>query len=117
MKEYLGIVPSLDGDGVLQDVHWSMGAFGYFPTYTLGNLYAVQFYEQAKHEIPHIEDEIAAGQLMVLRRWLGQKIHRWGRMFTPDHLAQRVTGVSLNPEPFLRYIERKYGELYQLDKA
>ena len=54
MKEYLGIVPSLDGDGVLQDVHWSMGAFGYFPTYTLGNLYAVQFYEQAKHEIPHI---------------------------------------------------------------
>ena len=117
MKEYLGIVPSLDGDGVLQDVHWSMGAFGYFPTYTLGNLYAVQFYEQAKHEIPHIEDEIAAGQLMVLRRWLGQKIHRWGRMFTPDHLAQRVTGVSLNPEPFLRYIERKYGELYRLDKA
>ena len=66
MKEYLGIVPSLDGEGVLQDVHWSMGAFGYFPTYTLGNLYAVQFYEQAKHEIPHIEDEIAAGQLMVL---------------------------------------------------
>jgi carboxypeptidase Taq len=54
---------------------------------------------------------------MVLRRWLGQKIHRWGRMFTPDHLAQRVTGVSLNPEPFLRYIERKYGELYRLDKT
>ena len=65
MQEYLGIVPSLDGEGVLQDVHWSMGAFGYFPTYTLGNLYAVQFYEQAKLEIPHIEDEIAAGQLMV----------------------------------------------------
>jgi len=52
----------------------------------------------------------------VLRRWLGQKIHRWGRMFTPDHLAQRVTGVGLSPEPFLRYVERKYGELYGLDK-
>lgn len=116
MKEYLGIVPSADGEGVLQDVHWSMGAFGYFPTYTLGNLYAVQFYEQAKLEIPHIEDEIAAGQLMILRRWLAQKIHRWGRMFTPDHLTQRVTGVSISPEPFLRYIERKYGELYQLEK-
>jgi carboxypeptidase Taq len=116
MKEYLGIVPSLDAEGVLQDVHWSMGAFGYFPTYTLGNLYAVQFYEQAKLEIPHIEEEIAAGQLMVLRRWLGQKIHRWGRLFTPDHLAQRVTGVSLNPEPFLRYVEHKYGELYRLEK-
>ena len=92
MEEYLGIVPSNDAEGVLQDVHWSFGAFGYFPTYTLGNLYSVQFYEQAKLEIPHLEDEIAAGQLMVLRRWLEQKIHRWGRMFTPDHLSRRVTG-------------------------
>ena len=114
MEEYLGIVPSDDAEGVLQDVHWSFGAFGYFPTYTLGNLYSVQFYEQAKQEIPHLEDEIAAGQLMVLQRWLGQKIHRWGRMFTPDHLAQRVTGKSLDPEPFLSYVERKYGELYHL---
>jgi len=114
MEEYLGIVPSNDAEGVLQDVHWSLGAFGYFPTYTLGNLYSVQFYEQAKLEIPHLEDEIAAGQLMVLQRWLGQKIHRWGRMFTPDHLAQRVTGKSLDPEPFLSYAERKYGELYRL---
>ena len=114
MHDYLGITPHTDAEGVLQDVHWSFGAFGYFPTYTLGNLYAVQFYEQARQEIPHLEDEIAAGQLMVLRRWLGQKIHRWGRMFTPDRLAQRVTGTSISPEPFLHYVERKYGELYQL---
>lgn len=114
MEEYLGIVPSNDAEGVLQDVHWSFGAFGYFPTYTLGNLYSVQFYEQAKLEIPHLEDEIAAGQLMVLQRWLGQKIHRWGRMFTPDHLSRRVTGKSLDPEPFLTYVEKKYGELYKL---
>jgi carboxypeptidase Taq len=114
MEEYLGIAPSNDAEGVLQDVHWSLGAFGYFPTYTLGNLYSVQFYEQAKLEIPHLEDEIAAGQLMVLQCWLGQKIHRWGRMFTPDHLAQRVTGRSLDPEPFLSYVEKKYGELYRL---
>jgi carboxypeptidase Taq len=114
IKEYLGIVPTSDADGVLQDVHWSLGAFGYFPTYTIGNLYAVQFYEQARLEIPHLEDEIAAGQLLVLRRWLEQKIHRWGRTFTPDHLAQRVTGKSLNPDPFLSYVERKYGELYKL---
>ena len=114
MQDYLGIVPKSDAEGVLQDVHWSFGAFGYFPTYTLGNLYSVQFFEQAKLEIPHLEDEIAAGQLMVLRRWLEQKIHRWGRMFTPDHLAQRVTGTSVNPEPFLRYVEKKYGEIYQL---
>ena len=115
MEEYLGIVPSNDAEGVLQDVHWSFGAFGYFPTYTLGNLYSVQFYEQAKLEIPHLEDEIAAGQLMVLQRWLGQKIHRWGRMFTPDHLSRRVTGKSLDPEPFLTYVEKKYGELYRLE--
>jgi carboxypeptidase Taq len=114
MEEYLGIIPSNDAEGVLQDVHWSFGAFGYFPTYTIGNLYSVQFYEQAKLEIPHLEDEIAAGQLMVLQRWLGQKIHRWGRMFTPDHLSRRVTGKSLDPEPFLSYVEKKYGELYKL---
>jgi len=114
MQDYLGITPAHDGEGVLQDVHWSFGAFGYFPTYTLGNLYSVQFFEQATLEIPHLDEEIAAGQLMVLRRWLEQKIHRWGRMFTPDHLAQRVTGKSLNPEPFLTYLEKKYGELYKL---
>ncbi|MBH0190769.1 MAG: carboxypeptidase M32 [Nitrospira sp.] len=114
MEEYLGIVPISDAEGVLQDVHWSFGAFGYFPTYTLGNLYSVQFFEQAKLEIPHLEDEIAAGQLMVLRRWLEQKIHRWGRMFTPDHLAQRVTGGTISPDPFLAYVEKKYGEIYQL---
>ncbi len=99
MKDYLGIVPTSDAEGVLQDVHWSFGAFGYFPTYTLGNLYSAQFFEQAKLEIPHLEDEIAAGRLLVLRRWLEQKIHRWGRMFTPAHLAQRVTGSTVSPEP------------------
>ena len=114
MEEYLDIVPANDAEGVLQDVHWSFGAFGYFPTYTLGNLYSVQFYEQAQREIPQLEEKITAGQLIELRRWLGQKIHRWGRMFTPDHLAQRVTGKSLDPEPFLSYVEKKYGEIYKL---
>jgi carboxypeptidase Taq len=114
MEEYLGITPTSDAEGVLQDVHWSFGAFGYFPTYTLGNLYSVQFFEQAKLELPRLEEDIAAGQLLRLRRWLEQKIHRWGRMFTPDHLARRVTGATISPEPFLSYAEKKYGELYQL---
>lgn len=114
MRDYLGIVPDRDAEGVLQDVHWSFGAFGYFPTYTLGNLYAVQFYEQAKQEITNLEEHIAQGQLLELRRWLEQKIHRWGRTFTPDHLARRVTGKSVSPAPFLRYLEQKYGELYEL---
>lgn len=114
MHDYLGITPTTDTEGVLQDVHWSFGAFGYFPTYTLGNLYAVQFFNQAKLELPQLEADMAAGHMLGLRRWLEQKIHRWGRMFTPDHLAQRVTGTSLSPEPFLTYVEQKYGDLYRL---
>lgn len=114
MQEYLGIRPPNDAEGVLQDVHWSLGAFGYFPTYTLGNLYAAQFYNQARHEIPHFDVEIEAGRLTVLTKWLNQKIHRWGRMFTAEHLLERVTGQPLSPEPFLDYLEQKYGELYRL---
>ncbi|MBM4124942.1 MAG: carboxypeptidase M32 [Nitrospira sp.] len=114
MKNCLGLVPERDAEGVLQDVHWSLGAFGYFPTYTLGNLYAVQFYDQACLELPNLEAEIEAGRLTVLTKWLNQKIHRWGRSFTADHLAQRVTGRSLSPEPFLAYLEKKFGTLYGL---
>lgn len=114
MRAYLNIVPDRDADGVLQDIHWSMGSFGYFPTYTLGNLYSVQFYNQARMELPGLEEEIEAGRLIVLRQWLQQKIHHWGRMFTADRLVERVTGGPLNPEPWLSYVERKYGELYHL---
>jgi carboxypeptidase Taq len=115
MRDYLGLVPARDAEGVLQDVHWSLGAIGYFPTYTLGNLYAVQFYDQASKELPNLEGEIEAGQLTVLTKWLNQKVHRWGRTFTADHLVRRVTGRSLSPEPFLSYLEKKFGELYRLD--
>ena len=114
MQTYLDITPERDADGILQDVHWAMGSFGYFPTYTLGNLYAVQFFDQAKREVAHLEDDIATGQLLALRRWLAQKIHRWGRTFPPEQLAERVTGTGLSPEPFLRYIEQKYAQLYDL---
>jgi carboxypeptidase Taq len=114
MRDYLGIVPDSDADGVLQDVHWSFGAFGYFPTYTLGNLYAVQFFNQARQELTRLDEQLARGQLLELRHWLEQKIHRWGRTFTPDHLAQRVTGKSVSPGPFIRYLEHKYGEIYKL---
>ena len=114
MRTYLGIVPETDSAGVLQDVHWSLGAIGYFPTYTLGNLYAAQFYDQARMEIADLDDHIAAGRLTILTKWLNQKIHRWGRTFTVEHLVQRVTGGTLSPEPFLQYVEQKYGQLYRL---
>ncbi len=114
MSSYLGITPERDADGVLQDVHWSLGAFGYFPTYTIGNLYAAQFYQQAHREIPDFDAQIARGELAALTQWLNQKIHRWGRTFTADQLAERVTGHTLTPEPFLSYLHNKFGELYQL---
>ena len=114
MQSYLGIVPPNDAEGVLQDVHWSFGAFGYFPTYALGNLYAAQLYDQAHRDIQDLDAEIEGGRLTVLKKWLNQKIHRWGRMFTAEHLMQRVTGQALNPEPFLEQLEKKYGELYEL---
>jgi carboxypeptidase Taq len=114
MRTYLGLVPPTDAEGVLQDVHWSLGAFGYFPTYSLGNLYAVQLFEQARREITGLEAEIEGGRLVTLTKWLNQKVHRWGRTFTAEHLLRRVTGSPLSPEPFLAYVEQKYGELYQL---
>jgi carboxypeptidase Taq len=114
MGRYLGIRPKKDSDGVLQDVHWAAGAIGYFPTYTLGNLYAVQFFEQANKEIPGLTKKIERGELIPLKSWLNEKIHRWGRTYRADELIQRVTGGPLSPEPFIRYIEEKYGEIYRL---
>ncbi|GJL63511.1 MAG: carboxypeptidase M32 [Nitrospirales bacterium] len=112
MHDYLGITPDNDTNGVLQDVHWSFGAFGYFPTYTLGNLYAAMIYEQAKQEIPNLEPGLAEGNLLSLKEWLNQKIHRWGRQYSPEELVRRVTGQDLSPEPFLNYLEHKFGNLY-----
>ena len=114
MKSYLGIVPPTDREGVLQDVHWSLGAIGYFPTYTLGNLYSVQFFNQARRDIPDLPDRIARGDLLSLKAWLNERIHRWGRLYTADELVRRLTGEPLSPVHFLTYLENKYGELYKL---
>ena len=103
VKSYLGIVPRNDAEGVLQDVHWSLGAFGYFPTYTLGNLYAAQLYEQVQKEIPNLDAEIEAGRLTVLTKWfqskdppLGPHVHR-----RTSHAARdRGATVRAIPEAF-----------------
>jgi len=114
MQDYLGITPDSDTNGVLQDVHWSFGAFGYFPTYTLGNLYASMFYEQAKQDIPNLENSLAEGNMLPLKEWLNQHIHQCGRQYPPEELVRRVTGQTLCPEPFLNYLEHKFGDLYDL---
>jgi len=112
MKEYLGVVPERDADGILQDIHWAIGAFGYFPTYTLGNLYAAMLYQQACKDLPNIEADIAQGRLIPLKEWLNEKIHRWGRQFTSEEIIQQVTGENLSAEPFLQYLETKIEKVY-----
>ncbi|MCX7750249.1 MAG: carboxypeptidase M32 [Candidatus Bipolaricaulota bacterium] len=114
MGEYLGVVPPDDARGVLQDVHWSGGMFGYFPSYALGNLYAAQLTEAAAREIPDLWGKVARGEFLPIREWLREKVHRHGQVYLPEELCRRVTGEGLSPEPFLRYVRRKYGEVYGL---
>jgi carboxypeptidase Taq len=114
MEKYLGIVPPDDARGVLQDVHWADGYIGYFPSYALGNLLAVQFYNQALAEIPDLPEQIARGQFGALRGWLRDNIHVHGKKFTPTELVRRVTGKDMNAAPFLAYLQAKYTEIYGL---
>lgn len=114
MKAFLGIEPPDDRDGVLQDIHWSHGSFGYFPTYTLGNLYAAQFYRAAEREIPGLTERIARGELLPLRDWLRDRIHRPGMTYRASELVQHVTGEALSADYFLAYVAGKYGSLYRL---
>lgn len=114
MKEYVGVVPDSDSSGVLQDIHWSQGAFGYFPTYTLGNLLSVQFFDQAVQENPEIPDLIRRGEFDALRIWTNERIHRYGAMYPPMEIVRRVTGRGLDSRPYLNYLRAKYGEIYGL---
>jgi carboxypeptidase Taq len=111
MQRLLGVDVPDDAQGVLQDVHWGAGLFGYFPTYTLGNLVAPQLWTQLKADLPEIETQIARGELAPLREWLGEHIHRHGRKFPPRELLHRATGESLQPEPFLDYLRAKLADV------
>jgi carboxypeptidase Taq len=112
-KKYFGDTPGTDRDGVLQDVHWSYGAFGYFPSYALGNLYGAQLLKKMKTDIP-FEQTIREGNLLPVKGWLDQNIHRYGSLHLPDDLMKIVTGESLNPKYFIEYLSEKYSLLYDL---
>ncbi|MCP4216020.1 MAG: carboxypeptidase M32 [bacterium] len=114
MKSYLGIEPSTDSEGVLQDVHWSMGLFGYFPTYMLGNLYSAQFSHKMVKDIPDLSAAVAEGRLEVPLQWLRTNIHNHGNIYQPGELVKMVTGESLNINYFTDYIKSKYHEIYRL---
>jgi carboxypeptidase Taq len=114
MKKYLGIEVPSDSVGVLQDVHWSIGLFGYFPTYLLGAIYASQFFKKAEMEIPELHNEMKSGNFKSLREWLKVKIHQKGSLIpSGDKLTEEVTGQPLNPSLFLNYLNDKYTKLYQ----
>jgi len=114
MKEYLGIVPRDYKMGVMQDVHWSMGAIGYFPSYALGNLYAAQFLKQAEKDHPDIWNTVRAGEFTVLLNWLRKNIHSLGRRLDPLDLVQSVTREKLSPKPFIQYLNDKYNKIYNI---
>jgi carboxypeptidase Taq len=112
MRDYLGLQAPDVSRGVLQDVHWSDMSFGYFPTYALGNVVSVQLWEKAVADLGDLDEQFERGEFGPLREWLGEHVHRHGRAFAPQELLQRVTGSAIDAAPYLRYLERKLGELY-----
>jgi len=114
MERYLGITPLDDACGVLQDVHWSMGAFGYFPSYMLGNLYAAQIFAKLRSEIADLDERIASGDFEPLLAWLRENVHRLGGIYEPNELIERITGEGLDPSYFVTYVKEKYSDIYRL---
>lgn len=112
MEKYLGVEPPDDARGCLQDIHWSGGAIGYFPTYTLGNLYAAQFFEQARKDLGDLDAQFASGQFAPLLGWLREHIHHQGMKYSPRQLVKRVTGQDLQPTALLAHLRRKASDLY-----
>lgn len=112
--KYFGITPKNDAEGCLQDVHWSAGLIGYFPTYSLGNLYAAQFYVKAEEDIRYLDDQFASGNFTELKAWLNKNIHAHGQRYRAAKLVEVVTGKKLNHKYAMSYLKSKYGELYGL---
>ncbi|HEX8523760.1 MAG TPA: carboxypeptidase M32 [Tepidisphaeraceae bacterium] len=114
MKKYLGLTPPDDAKGCLQDIHWAGGSIGYFPTYTLGNLYAAQYFEQARKDIGDLDALFAQGNFRPLLDWLRKNIHQHGRRYRARDLVQRVTGQPLSAQPLLNHLKRKVQDLYRV---
>jgi carboxypeptidase Taq len=113
-QEYLGITPPNDTLGVLQDIHWSGGMLGYFPTYALGTILSSQLYEAALSAHPDIPQDTARGSFDTLRGWLTENIYQHGRKYLPNELIERATGRPLETGPYIRYLRTKFGDIYRL---
>jgi carboxypeptidase Taq len=117
MKEYLGIDVPNDAQGVLQDVHWSFGGFGYFPTYSLGNVVSVQIWERIREALPDLDEQIENGEFGALRAWLGEHLHQYGRKFMPQEMLERLVGGPMDAGPYIRYLKDKMGGIYGLTEV
>ncbi|WP_026476902.1 carboxypeptidase M32 [Alkaliphilus transvaalensis] len=115
MEEYLGIRPEKDSEGVLQDMHWSGGMLGYFPTYSLGNIYAAQFTNQMKKDLANYHNLVETGDFKEILKWLKDNIHCYGRLLEPSELVEKVTGEGINPKHLIQYLKEKYSEIYQVE--
>ncbi len=111
-EKYFGIKVDNIANGCLQDVHWAAGLFGYFPTYSLGNLYSAMFFDQAKKEMPDIYEQFERGEFLTLRNWLKEKIHQHGFRYRAAELCKKVTGKELSHKPLMKYMTEKYSEIY-----
>jgi carboxypeptidase Taq len=114
MNEYIGITPPDEATGVLQDIHWSYGNIGYFSTYALGNLISAQLWEKINKDIRGLDDQIRTGKFDELLGWLRANVHRYGRKYNPQDLVQKVTGSKISSAPYVRYLTRKYSDIYGL---
>ena len=113
-KKHLGVTVPDDKKGCLQDVHWSHGSFGYFPTYSLGSFYAAQFYDAASKAHPNLEEEIGKGNTSLLLQWLRKEVHQKGRFHNSEELCQEITGSGLDASHFINYLLHKYVSIYNL---
>ncbi|WP_368504394.1 carboxypeptidase M32 [Alkalihalophilus sp. As8PL] len=113
MEEYLGIKPEHDGEGVLQDVHWSFGAFGYFPSYALGYIYSAQLKEALVKDLPNFDELIRTGEYAPIRQWMTDNVHQYGKMKKPAEIIKDITGGGIDSKPLVRYLEEKYRRLYK----
>lgn len=111
-EHYIGTKPKNDTIGVLQDVHWSIGAIGYFPTYAIGTMYAAQLWNQIEKDTKNVDTLLEKGKYEPIKNWLNQKVHRYGRSLSADEIIKKATGEGLNPNHFLQYITKKYANLY-----
>lgn len=114
MEEYLGVRPDTDAEGCLQDIHWSHGSFGYFPTYSLGSVLAAQLYASAEENIDDLDGKIESGEFGPLHEWLTDNVHRHGQRYTTPDLIEEATGEAFTADYFLEYVNEKYGALYDL---